>query len=104
MPAMSRATSCSGVVMSERRDAGSRSSKAREVGTAAQPAGQHGPTLQSPGLAGQVDEDLLRHILGRLSVARQGPQGHAVDQPNATLHQLGERRGVALLMKPSQQF
>ena len=75
-----------------------------EVGAAAQPAGQHGPVLEVPGLAGEVDENVLRHVLRRLRVARQGPERHAVDQPDAALHQLGQRRGVALLMKPSQPF
>ena len=62
----------------------------RELGAEVEPAGERGPVAQGRRLAGEGDEDGLRHIVGKVGVAADAAPGGGVDQPDVALHELRE--------------
>src|SRR5688572_23170510 len=68
------------------------------------PSRERGPVDEDPTLSREIDEDLLRHVFGQMSVAADASQRDRVNKPEVALHQRGECGLGTLLNVASQQF
>lgn len=66
-----------------------------EAGVLVEPAGEVHPARELVGVAGQIAEDGLGHIVRQVRMIRQKPPGSGVDQINVRQHQRREGAFVA---------
>jgi hypothetical protein len=74
------------------------------VGGEVEPARESPALGERAGLAGQSEEDCLRHILGGVGVAPDFSQGHGVHEIDVAAHEFGEGRVGAFRGVLKEQF
>ena len=75
-----------------------------EPGAGVEPAGEGLAAQERCGFARQVGEDALGHVIGKVPVAPDAPQGGKVHHVEVPAHEFGERFFRAILEVPAQQL
>jgi len=74
------------------------------MGAREEPAGEHGARREGAGLARQIGEDALRHVLRERGIARHLAQRNSVNEPDVPPHQLAKGAFGAFFGVAAEQF